>query len=273
MQPLVLAAEVPEGQAAPGGPRGRAGLPRAPRAGRARARPSEAAFAPPGARGAHAAGCRAAAVRRPPRPAASLASASPRKRGHAAAPARSAGPATWSAHHCRAATTSWCPHSVGVMQARAATMSATVSSPVWPMPVKTGLVAPATARATTSVSKAARSARAPPPRTMAITSQSLRLSTRHRPGDRRRRVGRPARRPAPRETRKPKPRPGQLAEEVPVALGPGTGHQARRAARTSGSGSAALRREQALGLERCAAAGPAGRPCARAARSRRPRRG
>ena len=44
-------------------------------------------------------------------------------------------------------------------------MSATDSSPVCPIPVQTGLVATAMARATTSESKAARSAFDPPPLT------------------------------------------------------------------------------------------------------------
>ena len=103
-------------------------------------------------------------------------------------------------------------------------MSATVSSPVCPMPVNTGLGQVATARATSSVSKAARSARAPPPRTMATTSQSLRPSiATARATD--------AGAPGPCtgtltcETRNPKPELGQLAEEVAAALGPGAGHQ------------------------------------------------
>ena len=118
--------------------------------------------------------CRAAAVSRP-RAWVSRACASSRKAGTRRA-SSAAGPATLAAHHVPVASTICCPHSVGVMQARAATMSATVSSPVCPMPVKTGLVAVAIARTTASFSKAARSARAPPPRTTAMTSQSLRLS-------------------------------------------------------------------------------------------------
>ncbi len=55
-------------------------------------------------------------------------------------------------------------------------MSATVWSPVCPMPVHTCTGHAATARATTSDSNAARSARPPPPRTIAMTSQPLRPS-------------------------------------------------------------------------------------------------
>ena len=92
--------------------------------------------------GAHRA-CAAGAV--PPRPSgrradASRASASARNAGTRRASA-SAGAATCALHHCRVDTAMACPHSVGVMQERAATMSATVSSPVCPMPVKTGLLA------------------------------------------------------------------------------------------------------------------------------------
>ena len=51
------------------------------------------------------------------------------------------------------------------MKDRLATSSATDWSPVWPMPVHTGMSELAMARATGSWSKAARSAFEPPPRT------------------------------------------------------------------------------------------------------------
>ena len=125
------------------------------------------------------------------------------------------------------------------------------------MPVKTGLVAPATARATTSVSKAARSARAPPPRTMAMTSQSLRLSTVSGTGDRRRRPG-PLHADRHERDVEAEARARQLAEEVLVALGPRAGDQPDVQRDLGHAAATALRREQALGLERAQQLGPLG---------------
>ena len=59
---------------------------------------------------------------------------------------------------------------VGVAQQVWATSSATLRSTWWPMPVNTGRTHNATARATRSWSKAARSALLPPPRANSTTS-------------------------------------------------------------------------------------------------------
>ncbi len=126
-------------------------------------------------------------------------------------------------------------------------MSATVSSPVCPMPVNTGLVAPATARATTSVSKAARSARAPPPRTMAMTSQSLRLSTLRARAMAAGAWG-PCTDTGTMRDAEAEPRAGELTEEVLTALGAGAGDQAHVHGEV-GHAERTVAPEQPLGLE------------------------
>ena len=121
------------------GPHGRAPWPRSTPAGRALpargTTPSSARRSP-----CTRSWCRAAAVRRP-RAWASRACASARKVGTRRASDRRPAPPRGPPTTAGSRATIWCPHSVGVMHARAATMSATVSSPVWPIPVKTGLVA------------------------------------------------------------------------------------------------------------------------------------
>jgi len=90
--------------------------------------------------------------------------------------ARLAGSATLPTYHSRTAATSPSAHAVGVRAASLATRSATETSPVWPIPVRTGTGQPAIARATASWSNAARSAWDPPPRTTQTTSQADRPS-------------------------------------------------------------------------------------------------
>ena len=72
----------------------------------------------------------------------------------------------------RPGATSICAHAVGVLHAVCATSSATLRSTSCPMPVNTGTPIAAIARATSSVSNGARSARDPPPRASTTTSTS-----------------------------------------------------------------------------------------------------
>ena len=110
------------------------------------------------------------------------------------------------------------------MQARWATSSTTETSLVCPMPVHTGTSQDATARATSSWSKAARSALAPPPRTTAITSTSAAPSVATA-------VASCSGTSVPWTalctwvTTKASPRCLELTQEVVVTLGPLTGHQ------------------------------------------------
>ena len=85
----------------------------------------------------------------------------------------------------RTRSTSAPAHAVGVLNAECATSSATVRSVSWPMPVHTGIGDEAMARAMSSLSSAARSVRAPPPRTSATTSAPRRYNSdrRGRDGD------------------------------------------------------------------------------------------
>ena len=111
---------------------------------------------------------------------------------------------------------------------------------------------PAMARATASVSKAARSARAPPPRTTAMTSQSLRLESGDGAGDGGGRIG-ALHRDRDQRDAEAEPRARELAEEVLTALGAGAGDQAD-VQRDVGHRERTVAPEQPLGLERLAGA-------------------
>ena len=130
------------------------------------------------------------------------------------------------------------------MHARAATMSATrlVAGVPDPGEDRLGRSARRPGRPT-SVSNAARSALAPPPRTTAMTSQSLRLRSGERPGDGRRRAGplhgdRDVRDAEPEPRTRSAARGSRWQPSVPgLATSP-------TCSGTSGTGSAALRRSR-----------------------------
>ena len=109
--------------------------------------------------------------------------------------------------------------------ARSATRSATDSSPVCPMPVQTGIGQLAMARATTSVSKAARSAFEPPPRTTQISVDAASGEQPRGPRRSRRRAG-PWTAVGTSETAEAEARALELAQEVAGALGARAADQA-----------------------------------------------
>ncbi len=196
-------------------------------------------------------------------PRASRDSASARKVGTRRANC-SAGSATWADHQRRAAMTSCCPHSVGVMQTRAATTSATVSSPLWPMPVNTGL---ADAGHGPRHDLGLERGEVRPGAAAADDGDDVAVAPRQhgqRAGDGRRRRRGPGRAPsrARRGSRDPRWSAARGSRGSPRSRG---WPPARCAARSPGAGRT---RWRAAGPRSrgCAAAGPAARRCGRAAR-------
>ena len=145
---------------------------------------------------------------------------------------------------------------VGVLAAVWATSSATDVSISWPMPVRTGTGLTAMARATASSSKAARSVRAPPPRTTAMTSG--RWVAEHPQGRARptRAASAPCTRESARSTSKAKPAAPQLVEEVGLRRAALAGDEPDPQRAASGSGQPALARRSPSSSSRREQLGP-----------------